>query len=139
IDHSGYLPALVRQGFRGPVYCSRATADLCEIMLPDAGHLQEEDAAYANRHGFSRHQPALPLYTEADARRSLPLLQPRDFGESFAVVPGIRTRSSLAGHILGAASAHVAWDGGSVLFSGDLGRDDDLLMLPPEPPPLSDY
>ena len=139
IDHSGYLPALVRQGFRGPAYCTRATRDLCEIMLPDAGHLQEEDAAYANRHGLSRHRPALPLYTEADARRSLALLQPREFGEAFEVVPGIGARFSLAGHILGAASAHVTWDGGSALFSGDLGRNDDLLMLPPEPPPLADY
>jgi metallo-beta-lactamase family protein len=139
IDHSGYLPALVRQGFRGPVYCTQPTADLCAIMLPDSGHLQEEDALYANRHGFSRHHPALPLYTEADARKALPLLEPRGFGESFEVSPGLRVRFSVAGHILGAASVHVGWDGGSVLFSGDLGRDDDLVMPPPEPPPAADY
>jgi metallo-beta-lactamase family protein len=139
IDHSGYLPALARQGFRGPVFCTEATRDLDALLLPDAGHLQEEDAFYANKHGFSRHAPALPLYTEEDGRRVLKQFQPRPFGEGFEAIPGVTVRFSRAGHILGAASVHVAWDGHSLLFSGDLGRDDDLLMRPPEPPPAADH
>ena len=139
IDHSGYLPALARQGFRGPVFCTEATRDLCALLLPDSGHLQEEDALYANRKGFSKHSPALPLYTEADARKTLRLFRPQDFGIEFEPVEGLRIRFSLAGHILGAASVHVRWDSGSILFSGDLGREEDLLMRPPEPPPTADY
>jgi metallo-beta-lactamase family protein len=138
IDHSGYLPALARQGFRGPVYSTEATRDLCALMLPDSGHLQEEDALYANKHGFSKHHPALPLYTEEDGRRVLKMFRPRPQGEAFEAIPGVRMRFSRAGHILGAASVHVNWDGQSLLFSGDLGRDDDVLMLPPEPPPAAD-
>lgn len=138
IDHSGYLPALARQGFRGSVFATEATRDLAALMLPDSGHLQEEDAEYANRHGFSRHHPALPLYTEEDGRRVLRQFRPRAYGESFEPVPGLQVRFSQAGHILGAASVHVTWVGGSLLFSGDLGRDDDLLMRPPEPPPAAD-
>lgn len=139
IDHSGYLPALAKQGFRGPVSCTEATRDLAALMLPDSGHLQEEDAFYANRHGFSRHHPALPLYTEEDGRRVLRLFKPRDYGEAFEPIPGVTMRFSLAGHILGAASVHVAWSEGTALFSGDLGRDEDILMRPPEPPPPADY
>jgi len=139
IDHSGYLPALVNQGFRGPVYGTGATRDLASLLLPDSGHLQEEDALYANRHGFSRHHPALPLYTEEDGRRALKLFRAREFGEAFEPIPGLRVRFSRAGHILGAASVHIAWDGHSLLFSGDLGRDDDILMRPPEPPPAADH
>ena len=138
IDHSGYLPALAKQGFRGPVYCTEATRDLCALMLPDSGHLQEEDALYANRHGFSRHHPALPLYTEEDGRRVLKQFRPRPQGEAFEAMPGVRMRFSRAGHILGAASVHVTWDGQSLLFSGDLGRDEDVLMRPPEPPTAAD-
>ena len=139
IDHSGYLPALVRQGFRGPVFCTAATRDLCALLLPDSGHLQEEDALYANRHGFSKHHPALPLYTEAEGRKSLRLFRPHAFGADFEVLPGVHARFSQAGHILGAASVHLRWSSGSILFSGDLGRDEDLLMRPPEPPPQADH
>ncbi len=139
IDHSGYLPALARQGFRGPVFCTEATRDLCGLMLPDSGHLQEEDAFYANRHGFSKHQPALPLYTEQDARKTLKLFRPQGLHEEFEPVPGLHVRFTLAGHILGAASVHVRWDGGSLLFSGDLGRNEDILMRPPEEPVPADY
>lgn len=139
IDHSGYLPALARQGFHGPVFCTEATRDLVALLLPDAGHLQEEDAFYANRHGFSKHHPALPLYTEEDGRKALRLLQPQPFGQAFEPVPGVTVRFSRAGHILGAASVHVQWKGGSALFSGDLGRNEDLLMRPPEPPPAADH
>ncbi len=138
IDHSGYLPALAKQGFKGPVYATEATRDLCALMLPDSGHLQEEDALYANRHGFSKHHPALPLYTEEDGRRAVKLFRTRPPGESFEAIPGVQMRFTRAGHILGAASVHVTWDGQSLLFSGDLGRDEDVLMLPPEPPPAAD-
>jgi metallo-beta-lactamase family protein len=139
IDHSGYLPALAAQGFRGPVFATQATRDLCALLLPDAGHLQEEDADYANRHGFSKHHPALPLFTEEDGRKVLRKFSTRDFGQEFEPVPGLHMRFSMAGHILGAGSLHVRWDHGSLLFSGDLGRDEDLLMRPPEPPPAADY
>jgi metallo-beta-lactamase family protein len=139
IDHSGYLPALARAGFEGPVYSTEATRELAALLLPDSGHLQEEDAWYANKHGFSRHAPALPLYTEDDARRTLRLFRSRDYGVAFEPVPGLTMRFSRAGHILGAASLHVGWDAGSLLFSGDLGRDEDILMRPPEPPPAADH
>jgi metallo-beta-lactamase family protein len=139
IDHSGYLPALVRGGFESPVYSTEATRELAGLLLPDSGHLQEEDARYANKHGFSRHRPALPLYTEDDARRTLKLFRARAYGVAFEPVPRLTMRFSRAGHILGAASLHVGWEAASLLFSGDLGRDEDLLMRPPEPPPAADH
>jgi metallo-beta-lactamase family protein len=139
IDHSGYLPALAKNGFRGPAFATEATAELCRLLLPDSGHLQEEDAFYANRHGFSKHQPALPLYTEEDARRSLKLLRPQAFGTPFEPLPGVTVRFVPAGHILGAASVHVTWDSKSILFSGDLGRSEDILMQPPARPEAADY
>jgi metallo-beta-lactamase family protein len=139
IDHSGYLPALAREGFHGRVDSTEGTRALAALLLPDSGHLQEEDAFYANKHGFSKHQPALPLYTEEDGRRALKLFRAREFGVDFEPVPGLAMRFSRAGHILGAASLHVRWDGGSLLFSGDLGRDEDILMRPPEPPPAADH
>lgn len=139
IDHSGYLPALARQGFKGPVYCTEATRDLAALLLPDSGHLQEEDAFYANRHGFSRHTPALPLYTEQDGRRALRLFRPLAFNQSFEPLPGVHARLGVAGHILGAATVHLQWKSGSALFSGDLGRGDDMLMRPPAPPPAADH
>lgn len=139
IDHSGYLPALVRAGFRGPVFCTEATRELASLLLPDSGHLQEEDALFANRHGFSKHHPALPLYTEEDGRAALKQFRTMPFGERFEAMPGVTVRFGHAGHILGAASVHLAWDRGSVLFSGDLGRDDDLLMRAPEAPPAADH
>ncbi|WBY01323.1 MBL fold metallo-hydrolase [Ramlibacter tataouinensis] len=138
IDHSGYLPALAKQGFRGPVHATEATCELAGILLPDSGHLQEEEAEFANRHGFSKHHPALPLYTEDDARRVLRQLRRTPFHSVFEPIPGVRVQFIPAGHILGAASVHVQWDGGSVLFSGDLGRDEDILMRPPETPPAAD-
>jgi len=138
IDHSGYLPRLVEMGFRGPIHATRATTELCGLMLPDSGHLQEEEAAYANRHGTSKHQPALPLYTEAQARATLPLFRSHEFGVSVEVLPGLFARFRQAGHILGAASVHLHSEAGSILFSGDLGRSDDLLMKPPAPPEAAD-
>ena len=139
IDHRGWLPRLAVLGFRGRIHCTEATAALCRILLPDAGRLQEEEAEYANRRGFSRHKPALPLYTEADARRVLSQLEPHAFDDTFEAAPGLRTRFLPAGHILGAASAHLEWPDGSLLFSGDLGRNGDLLMKPPAAPPPARY
>ncbi len=139
IDHSGFVPRLVNLGFKGPVYCTAATLELCKLLLPDSARLQEEEADFANRHGHSRHQPALPLYTEGDARDALKRFEVMPFDKEQVQWPGWSWRLTRAGHILGAASLRVGWTGGSILFSGDLGRSDDLLMRPPEPPPPADY
>jgi metallo-beta-lactamase family protein len=138
IDHSGYLPVLVRDGFAGPVYCSEPTAALCQILLPDAAHLQEEDAGYANRKGYSKHHPALPLFTAADAAAAIARLQPVAF-ERWREIGALRFRLQPAGHILGAASIAIECTGRQILFSGDLGRSDDLLMKPPDPPGAPDW
>jgi len=138
IDHSGYLPRLVRDGFAGPVWCTRGTADLLRIMLPDAAHLQEEDAAYANAHGTSRHQPALPLFTTADAERALALVRPVRFGERFDAASGVPARLVSSGHILGASWAELRMEGRLVVFSGDLGRYDVPILNDPEPAPEAD-
>lgn len=139
IDHSGYVPRLVKTGFRGPVWCSSATHELCELLLPDSGRLQEEEAAFANRHGSSRHKPALPLYTEEEARDALKRFESVDFDNVQSPWPGWQWRLQRAGHILGASSVRVECEGTSILFSGDLGRSDDLVMRAPEPPPAADY
>lgn len=140
LDHSGFVPRLIRQGYRGTVWCTPATFELCELLLPDSGRLQEEAADYANRHGHSRHHPALPLYTEEDARAALRRFEPIDPGQAFEPWKDWRITLRRAGHILGAASAHVAWGrSASILFSGDLGRSDDLVMRPPEPPMAADH
>jgi metallo-beta-lactamase family protein len=139
IDHSGYLPLLVRKGFRGRVYCSEATADLCRILLPDSARLAEEDAERANRKGYSRHHPALPLYTERDAQAALGHLVTVPFGHDFQPVDGVRVTLSPAGHILGASTVKVS-DGRTIVgFSGDLGRQNDTIMRPPEPMLRADY
>lgn len=132
LDHSGYLPRLVKAGFAGPVHCTSATYDLCRLLLPDSGRLQEEEAELANRHGFSRHAPALPLYTEADAFAALERFEVHGFGEDFEAAPGLRVRFVRAGHILGAAMVRVQAGTRSVLFTGDLGRPDDPIMRAPE-------
>lgn len=139
LDHSGYLPLLVRHGFRGPVFCSESTAEFCRILLPDSGHLQEKDAEYANRHGFSKHKPALPLYTEADALRALERLTPVAFERHHQLLGGATVRLRRAGHILGAASIDLNWGGIRIAFSGDLGRYDDSVMVDPVPPDEADY
>jgi metallo-beta-lactamase family protein len=138
LDHSGWLPALVRDGFAGPVWCTPPTLELCRLLLPDSGHLQEEDAAYANRKGFSRHHPALPLYTEQDAERALARLRTVRFGEDLPLGRGASARFTHAGHILGAASVRIALRDRALLFSGDLGRYDDLLMRDPADAPAAD-
>jgi metallo-beta-lactamase family protein len=132
IDHSGYLPVLVKRGFKKPIYCTRATADLCRIMLTDAAHLQEEEARYANKRGFSRHKPALPLFTGEDAERTLDLLHPVDFDEPVRLGGRTSARFLRSGHILGAAMIMVESGGRRILFSGDLGRPGDPVCRPPE-------
>ena len=139
LDHCGYLPVLVKGGFRGDILCSEATADLCEILLRDAGHLQESDAHFANRHGFSRHKPALPLYTVEDAEAALRQLWTIPFHQTQTLPGGAQLRLLRAGHILGATSLQIEWGGVSVLFSGDLGRFNDPLMVDPEARPDSQY
>ncbi len=138
LDHSGYLPLLVKEGFSGTVHASSGTQALCKILLPDSGHIQEEDAAFANRHGFSKHAPALPLYTRQDALDCLPHIKAAKMGSTFQPIPGWRVTLSGAGHILGACSLLVAVAGRRILFSGDLGRPDDSIMFPPDPAPAAD-
>lgn len=133
LDHSGYLPRLVRTGFTGQVWTTPATKDLCGILLPDSGHLLEEEAGYANRKGSSKHHPAEPLYTEADARRCLPRLRPVAFDEPFEPVPDLFACFRPQGHILGAAAVEVSYQGHTITFSGDVGRPSDPVMRSPAP------
>jgi metallo-beta-lactamase family protein len=139
IDHSGYVPLLVRNGFAGRVYCSDATRSLLEILLPDSGRLQDEEARFANRHGFSKHNPALPLYTEEDAIKSLESLEAVAFDSEQVVASELQCSLTPVGHILGAASVHVTGPAGRVLFSGDVGRPDDPIMRAPAVPPKADW
>lgn len=131
LDHSGALPLLMKQGFRGPIYATPSTIDLCEILLLDSAHLQEEEANFANKHKTSRHTPALPLYNTSDVKKTLKMFKPLVFDHALTVTEGISVRLRSAGHILGASSAEVTAGGKTVLFSGDLGRPDDRIMLPP--------
>ena len=139
IDHSGYLPRLVKLGFRGKIYCTSGTHDLCQILLPDSAHLQEEEARYANQKGFSKHHPALPLYSQDDAQRALDLFQTVDFHELVDLGEGLQARFYSNAHILGSSCIHISDGDKSVLFSGDVGRSNDPLMRAPEIPPASDY
>ena len=138
LDHSGRVPALVREGYRGPVYCSSGTAGLLEVLWPDAAFLQEEEARYRNKTGTTKHSPALPLFDKGDARAALRRLSVVDFGTAFEPAPGVEAVLSRAGHILGAGSLRLAHGERSVVFSGDLGRRNDPLMRPPEPRPAAD-
>lgn len=139
LDHSGYLPCLIKQGFRGKVYCTEATFDLCKILLPDSGHLQEEDADYANRHGFSKHHPALPLYTEEDAIHALKFFSTVKFHTPFKPSKDLSVEFSPAGHLLGAAIVSVSDGSTTITFSGDLGRLSDPLMVAPAIIRKTDY
>jgi metallo-beta-lactamase family protein len=139
LDHCGYLPRLVSQGFRGRVFCTQGTQDLCRIVLPDAGHLQEEDAAYANRHNFSKHKPALPLYTEVDASRAVSQLQPCGYDRPMPVAAGIEVEFVNAGHLLGSSYVRMRIDGRTVLFGGDLGRFGRPVLPDPTPVAEADY
>lgn len=131
LDHVGLLPRLVSQGFRGRVFCTGGTKDLCGIVLPDAGRIQEEDAANANRHGYSKHNPALPLYTETDAMNALVLLQPVGYDRPVPVADGIEVEFINAGHLLGSSYARVRTGGRTLLFGGDLGRFDRPVLPDP--------
>ncbi len=139
IDHSGYIPLLVKNGFHGKILCTEATHDLCKILLPDSGYLQEEESRYANRKGFSKHHPSLPLYTKADAEISLHYFQTIAFDKPITLHEGFEASFHYAGHILGASSIRVVHEETSILFSGDLGRQQDPIMRAPEAPPTSDY
>jgi metallo-beta-lactamase family protein len=140
VDHSGFLPGLYRAGFRGRVYATPGTTALCEIVLPDSARLQEEDAAYANRKGFSKHRPALPLYGEKEAEEVLARFRPVPYGERVEVADGVTAELRPAGHILGAASVslHVAGSEHRIAFSGDLGRPSHPILNPPAPPAEAD-
>ncbi|HSB95724.1 MAG TPA: MBL fold metallo-hydrolase, partial [Spongiibacteraceae bacterium] len=138
LDHSGYLPRLIREGFGGPVYCTAATRELADILLPDSGHLQEEDARRANRYGYTRHRPAEPLYTAVEAEKSLMRFEVQRLHAAFAIGDA-RVRLTPTGHILGAASVHIEYKGRTIVFSGDVGRPNDLIMKAPEPIAHADY
>lgn len=139
IDHSGYLPLLVKNGFSGPVYCSSGTRDLCEVLLPDSAHLQEEEAQYANRKGFSKHHPALPLYTRADADASLRLIKAVEFGRKTDLGSGNSFALAPSGHILGSSFVALNAGGRHVVFCGDLGRQHDPIMRAPAVIDYADY
>lgn len=131
LDHSGYLPVLKKQGFVGPVYATPGTKDLCSILLPDSGHIQEEDANFANRHAYSRHKPALPLYTLDEAVAVLEQFYTVKFEQSFELFPGCYLKFKRAAHILGAACVEIQYGGRKIVFSGDMGRMKDPIMREP--------
>jgi len=131
IDHSGYIPLLVKQGFKGKIYCSEATYALCQILLPDSGYLHEEDARRANKYGYTKHKPALPLYTEKDARDSLHRFHTVSFGNPVYLDDEFHFTLSRAGHILGASFIALSDTQRTVTFSGDLGRYNDPIMKDP--------
>jgi metallo-beta-lactamase family protein len=139
IDHSGYLPVLFKNGFRGKIYCTPATLELCGILLPDSGHLHEEEAKYLNKHNLSKHKPALPLYTLEDAKRCLPSFVTIPNEKLFNPVKGINVHFTPAGHILGSACVHVSDGKRKIIFSGDVGRPVDPVMYPPAKLDETDY
>lgn len=139
IDHSGYVPRLVKEGFHGSVYCTAATAELLKVLWPDTGYLLEEEAEYMNRRKISKHHPALPLFTRKEAIRALDNIKVVDFKTKFSPAEGLSAEFHYAGHILGAASTLVDVNGTSIYFSGDLGRPQDPVFYPPEPPMAADY
>jgi metallo-beta-lactamase family protein len=139
LDHTGYVPKLCKLGFRGRIYCTEGTRDLLRILLPDSGHLQEEEARSANRHGYSHHKPALPLYTRADAEAALEQLVPVGFGESFSPARGVTASFTRAGHIVGSGCLRLELGDTSVTFTGDVGRPNDPVMKPADPLRPTDY
>ena len=139
LDHCGHLPRLMLDGFSGRIHASHATCDVAGLILKDSGHLQEKDAEYANRKGYSKHKPARPLYTEEDAERTLSLFEPAPWHQQVALPGDASLYLRKAGHILGAATAQIDIGGQRVVFSGDLGRYNDPLMPDPEDVPEADY
>lgn len=143
IDHTGYLPRFVAQGFKGPIYGTSATVDLARILLPDAGHLQEEEARYRNKHKLSKHKPALPLYTISDAMATLELLRPVKYGQAVSLSSTLSFDLLPAGHILGSSFVRIR-EGAepkqrTVLFTGDIGRYDQPIILDPSNIDAADY
>lgn len=138
LDHAGHLPHIVADGYRGPIYCTPGTAALCALLLPDSASLQLQDAAFANKKGYGRHHPATPLYSADDVVQTLRQLRPIAFGEPFALPGGLTGNFTRAGHTIGAASLCVDDGARRVLFSGDLGREQDIMMAPPESRPPAD-
>jgi metallo-beta-lactamase family protein len=142
LDHTGWIPRIIEQGFKGPIYSNAATRELCGILLPDSGHLQEEDAAHAQRKGYSKHKPALPLYTEDQARQALTHFVENPRTGPFTISPEFTVRQHDAGHILGSASLELTINEGAkktvVLFSGDVGRYGQPILKSPEPPVQAD-
>jgi metallo-beta-lactamase family protein len=136
LDHCGYLPRLVGQGFRGRVFCTPATRELCTLVLPDSAHIQEEDARQANKHHYSKHTPAEPLYTAIDAARALDQLQPVGYDRPMPVAPGVEVDFINAGHLLGSAYARVRIGEKTILFGGDLGRYGRPVL--PDPSPVAE-
>lgn len=139
LDHSGYVPRMLQAGFAGPVYCTPGTRDLLRILWPDAGHLQEEEAKFAARSGFSKHDPPLPLFTREQAERCLGLLHVVPYGQRFEITDEVSGRFSRAGHIVGSACLELKLSRTSLGFSGDVGRPNDPIMSPPAPLPDCDY
>lgn len=131
LDHSGYLPSLVKQGYTGPVYASAATRDLCEVLLLDSAKLQEEDARRANKYGYSKHKKALPLYGVVDAKRAIAKIIPIPPGREIRL-GNVKVSLTPVGHLLGASAVTLRAGDASLVYSGDLGRDDDHLMPPPQ-------
>lgn len=138
LDHSGYLPLLIKNGFKGSIYATAATRELCRILLLDSAYLQEEEAKFANRRGFSKHKPALPLYTRPDAEAAMAYFVDVPFHVNHKISEQFQASFFEAGHLLGAASLRLSTSRGSILFSGDLGRQNDPIMKPPEHPPAAD-
>lgn len=138
IDHSGYLPLVVRRGFRGPIYCTPATKELLGLLLPDSAYLQEEDARHANKHGSSKHKPALPLFTKEDVVETLRLLKAIPIQKTTELFPKISVSTTCAGHILGAVSLNLNIYGKRITFSGDIGRYDVPILLDPQALELGD-
>lgn len=138
LDHSGYLPALVKNGFKGPIFCTAGTAHLSKLILMDSAKIQEEDAAYANRKGFSKHQPALALYTTEDVEQALSMIKKVEFEKEKEFTKDISFTFYPAGHIIGSSFVKISHQSKSICFSGDLGRDDDELMNPPAQLPECD-
>lgn len=139
IDHAGYLPRLIQMGFRGPVYCTPATAELLTLVLPDSGHLQEEDASFANKKGYAHHSPALPLYTEEQARETLNYIRQVDFYKQLPITPDLSFSFLRAGHILGSAMVEFKYKSKVVVFSGDVGRPSQFITRKPDDLKNLDY
>jgi metallo-beta-lactamase family protein len=142
LDHTGWLPCLMKQGYTGPIYSNAATRELCAIVLPDSGHIQEDDARHAAKHGYSSHKPPLPLYTEQDARNVLNQFKDNPRTGAFQLSPEFTVKQHNAGHILGAAGLELTITEGAhktvVMFSGDVGRYNPPILKDPEVPPRAD-